>query len=51
VTDAQRQATKLFLHSLTLLKIDDNGLRAGNDMDDLNAVAFLAGAGWRSDDD
>jgi urease gamma subunit len=43
VSEAQREATKLFLHGLTELKVDDNGLKAGNEMDSLNAVAFLAG--------
>jgi hypothetical protein len=41
---AQRTANDMFLYVLKLLKVDDNGLCAGHDMDDLNVCAALAGA-------
>jgi hypothetical protein len=38
------QAIGMFLHSLTKLKTDDDGLLPGHDMADLNAIALLCGA-------
>jgi hypothetical protein len=43
LTVEQRHAVNLFLHSLTLLKTDDDGLLPVHDRADLNAVAFLCG--------
>jgi hypothetical protein len=43
LNDDQRRATGLFLHSLKQLTIDDDRLRPGHDLEDLNAIAFLAG--------
>jgi len=42
LTEDQCHAVNLFLHSLTLLHVDDDGLLPGHDRADLNAVAFLA---------
>jgi hypothetical protein len=39
----QRAAVNLFLHSLTLLRTDDDGLELGHDRADFNAIAFLCG--------
>jgi hypothetical protein len=43
LTEEQRHAVNLFLHSLTLLKTDDDGLLPDHDMADLNTIAFLCG--------
>jgi hypothetical protein len=37
------RAVDLFLHSLTKLRTDDDGLQSGHDLEDLNTIAFLCG--------
>jgi hypothetical protein len=37
------KAIGMFMHSLTKLKMDDDGLLPGHDMADLNACALLCG--------
>ena len=41
MTEEQRHVVNVFLHSLTKLHTDDDGLKPGHDMDDLNTIAFL----------
>jgi hypothetical protein len=41
MTAEQRHVINLFLHGLTKLNTDDNGLKPGHDIEDLNVIAFL----------
>jgi imidazole glycerol phosphate synthase subunit HisF len=41
MTADERTAIDVFLHSLRLLRLNDDGLEPGHDPEDLNAIALL----------